>query len=82
MRGYYRESFHAENDHPERGLSTDDVVHGLECKDWTLAREPNYDEIHGNWEYLIRTVDIEGDDLHIKIAVVPETKRIEIITRW
>ncbi len=81
-RGFYRESFHAEKGHPERELSIDDVLYGLDRKDWILARPPNYDDKHQTWEYLIRTVDIEGRELHIKIAVIPTHKRIEIITRW
>jgi hypothetical protein len=58
------------------------VIHGLDHPDWILAQPPNYDEEHGNWEYLIKTVDIEGEELHIKIAAFPSAKRIEVITRW
>ena len=81
-RGYCRESWHAESGHPDRSISIEDVIYGLERRDWTLARPPNYDDEHRNWEYLIRTVDVEGDELHIKIAAFPSEKRIEIITRW
>lgn len=80
-RGYFRESFHAEFNHPERNISADDVIHGLERGDWTLASS-NYDEQHRNYEYLIWTFDFEGDELHIKIAAYPSEKRIEVITRW
>ena len=81
-RGYYRESLHAESGHADRNISIDDVIHGLERTDWTLAKTPDYDEEHRNWEYLIRTVDIEGEELHVKIAAFPDDKRIEVITRW
>ena len=81
-RGYFRESFHAEFEHPERHISIDDVVHGLGREDWTLAKPPDYDAAHGNWEYLIRTQDLEGQELHIKIAVFPRQNRVEVITRW
>ena len=81
-KGYFQEKNHAENDHPERNLSIDDVIHGLERKDWILEREPNYDEEHRGWEYLIKTVDIDGDELHIKLCAHPADKRIDIITRW
>jgi len=81
-KGYFRETKHAESDHPERNLSIDDVIQGLERKDWVLEKRPNYDEEHRKWEYLIKTVDIEGQDLHIKICATPADKRIEIITRW
>jgi hypothetical protein len=81
-KGYFRERLHAENDHPERNISADDVIHGLEREDWTLAMTPDYDEQHRSYEYLIRTVDIEGDKLEIKLAAYPDEKRIEVITRW
>jgi hypothetical protein len=81
-KGYYRESFHAEHEHPERGISADDVFHGLERKDWALVDSPNYDDEHNNWEYLIRTQDLDGNELYIKIAVYPQENRFEVITRW
>jgi hypothetical protein len=81
-KGYVRETPHAENDHPERNLSIDDVIYGLERKDWVLAQAPNYDTEHENWEYLIKTVDVEGCELHIKLAAYPGDKRVAIITRW
>ncbi len=81
-RGYYRESWHAESEHLERHISVDDVIHGLERKDWTIAKPPNYDAEHRSWEYLIKTVDIEGNELHLKIAANPAEKRFEVITRW
>lgn len=81
-KGYYRECAHAEDHHPERHISADDVIHGLEREDWTLNVSPNYDAAHQSYEYLIRTVDIEGDELHIKLAAFPAEKRFEVITRW
>jgi len=81
-KGYFRERLHAENEHPERNISVDDVIHGLEREDWTLAKSPDYDDEHRSWEYLISTVDIEGDKLSIKIAAYPTEKRFEVITRW
>jgi hypothetical protein len=81
-RGYYREAVHAEAGHPERGISIDDVLHGLERDDWVFEKSPNYDSEHHSWEYLVKTVDIEGNELHIKIAAFPDDKRFEIITRW
>lgn len=81
-KGYYRESLHAEKDHPERNISADDVIFGLERSDWRLARKPDYDQEHKSWEYLIATKDIEGDELHIKIAAFPNVRRFEVISRW
>jgi hypothetical protein len=81
-KGYYREHWHAENDHPDRNISPDDVIHGLEREDWVLTKTPDYDPAHESYEYLIRTVDVEGDELHIKLAAFPDEKRFEVITRW
>jgi hypothetical protein len=81
-KGYYRECWHAEHDHVERNISADDVIHGLEREDWILANSPNYDDAHRSWEYLIKTVDIEGDELSIKIAAYPSENRFEVISRW
>jgi hypothetical protein len=81
-RGYLEESEHAEVDHPERNLSIDDILYGLEQPHWTFVKAPDYDCDHGTWEYLIKTTDIEGNDLEIKLAAYPEYKKVRIITRW
>ncbi|SRR5258707_15580286 len=81
-KGYYRERFHAEYEHPERNISADDVLHGLERDDWILAAEPEWNDKFGQWKYLIRTVDIEGEVLHILIGAMPDFNRFEVITRW
>lgn len=81
-KAYYRESFHAEDEHLERHISIDDVLYGLERDAWVFAEPPNFDERHKSWEYLISTTDIEGDQLTIKIAAFPDDKRFEVITRW
>ena|SRR5258708_38578464 len=81
-RGYYTESLHKTNDHPERNISPDDVIHGLERDDWKLCKPPDWDVEHQNWEYLIGTVDIEGDELTVKVGAYPDEKRIRIITAW
>jgi hypothetical protein len=79
---YYRECFHAEHDHPERNISIEDVVYGLERDDWTLERHPEFDQEHNNWKYFIKTVDIEDELLIVLIRAVPEYRRFEVITRW
>lgn len=82
-KSYYRESFHAENDHPERNISADDVLYGLERNDWVIEGTPEWaGNPYNNWKYLIKTVDIEGDELHVLIAARPEYKRFKIISRW
>ena len=75
-RGYYTECLH----HPERNISADDVIHGLERSDWTLITAP---ELHGrSYRYEISTLDVEGDQLTLIVEAHPEEKRIEIITAW
>ena len=81
-KGYYTESLHSANDHPERNISPDYIIHGLERSDWELAKDPNWDDEHASYEYLIRTADIEGEELTIKLAIYPEEKRIKVITAW
>lgn len=81
-KGFIREMPHSEKDRAYRNISDEDVRHGLERKTWTLARIPNYDNDHKSWEYLIKTVDIEGDELHLKIAVYPADNRICVITKY
>jgi hypothetical protein len=77
-RGYYTESLH----HPERNISEDDIIHGVERSDWTLVGNPEWFETFGSYRYQICTVDIEGDELTIIIAGFPDEKRIEFITAW
>jgi hypothetical protein len=80
--GYYRESQHAEKDHPERNISVDDVVHGLEHPDWKFERKPVWDTEHQEWKYYIDTTNIEGDRLVVVLKIMPQYKRFEVITRW
>ena len=81
-RGFVREAWHSETERAHRNISDDDVIFGLERKGWTLARTPDYDADHGNWEYLIKTTDIEGEELHLKVAVYPEEGRLKVVTKF
>lgn len=81
-RGYYAETFHSEIERAYRNISPDDIAHGLDRDDWTLCKKPDFDEEYGTWEYLIKTVDIEGDELHLKITLDHRTKRFEVISKW
>src|SRR5258708_26528307 len=69
-----RESWHSKNDRSYRHITYDDICYGLDysCR---LA-SCHWDEDHRNWEYKIITVDIEGDELTLKIAVSMEMQRI------
>jgi hypothetical protein len=44
------ETFHARFDHLERGLSADDVIHGLE-PDWVFERKPEFNKDEWQWKY-------------------------------
>jgi hypothetical protein len=74
-KGYYSESLH----HPERNISVDDVLHGVERSDWNLV---NVEWRGSFYSYEICTVDIEGDELTIIVWAYPDQKRIELRTAW
>ena len=75
------ETFHARFDHLERGLSIDDVIHGLE-REWSFERSPEFNPKQWQWKYRIATESIEGDPLTIIIAVDTVNRTFEVITRW
>lgn len=79
---WVREAFHSEHERAHRNISNEDVLHGLGRSDWSLAAPPDYDEDHKNWEYKIRTVDIEGVELHLKIAPNPADGTVRVITKF
>src|SRR5258708_7504060 len=74
-KGYYTESLH----HPERNISVDDVIHGVERSDWSLIGNPEWCQYRHTYKYQLSTVDIDGDELTIIIAGYSEGKRIEFI---
>jgi hypothetical protein len=80
--GLYRETFHSEVEVSYRNISDDDIRHGLEQEGWELEGEPEFDPKYGNFKYVIRTVDVEGDELHLVVA--PDTKKgtLKIITKY
>lgn len=75
------ETYHARFDHPERGLSVDDVIHGLE-RDWTFDRKPEFNQDEWQWKYYIATESIDGDEIVIVIAVDAANRSFEVVTRW
>jgi hypothetical protein len=81
-RGFYREAWHSETERASRNISDEDISFGLERKSWTLAKAPDFDADHGTWEYLIKTEDIEGEELHLKIAVYPDEQRFVVVTKF
>jgi hypothetical protein len=81
-KGWIREAFHSEHERAYRNISEQDVLYGLERKDWVLAAPPDYDNDHKNWEYLIKTVNIEGEELHLKIAPNVADGTVRVITKF
>ncbi len=76
-----RETFHARFDHPERGISIDDVVFGLE-QEWKSCRAERFDSKEWQWRYRIETETIDGDPLVLIVAVDSASKSFMVVTRW
>jgi len=81
-KGWVREVPHSEHDRAYRKISNEDVLYGLERSDWVIATDPDYDPTHRNWEYKIKTVDVEGEELVLKIAPNPVDGTIKVITKY
>jgi hypothetical protein len=79
--GHHNETYHARFDHPERGITLDDVIYGLE-REWKYERTPIFNEDEWQWKYRIVTETVEGDELTIIIAVDTANRRFEVLTRW
>ena len=75
------ETFHARFGHVERGITTDDVVHGLE-EDWQFERPPVFNKSFWQWKYYLDTVNVDGEPILIVIAVDTLDRSFEVITRW
>jgi hypothetical protein len=75
------ETFHALFGHTERGLQTNDVIHGLE-RAWTFERPPVFNKQFWQWKYFIDTESVGGDPITIIIAVDTLRREFEVITRW
>ena len=74
------ETFHARYDHPERGLTIDDVIHGLQGP-WTFQRSPEFNNKHWQWKYRLAAKTLEDEDLTIIVAVDTTNRTFEVITR-
>jgi hypothetical protein len=75
------ETFHALFGHLDRGLQTDDVLHGLE-QEWLFDRPPCFNKFHWQWKYYIDTENVDGGRILIVIAVDTSDRSFEVITRW
>ncbi len=81
MYGSVGEAWHSGNDRAYRNVSIDDILYMLD-RPWVLSAEPDWDDKHRNWEYLLAGTDIEGDPLSLKITVNDELLRILVITNF
>lgn len=75
------ETFHALFGHIDRGLQTNDVIHGLE-REWKFERPPFFNPDAWQWKYYIDTESVGGDAITIIIAVDTLRSEFEVITRW
>jgi hypothetical protein len=76
-----QETFHARFDHLERGLSMDDIIHGIKG-DWKFERQPEFNASEWQWKYRIAAKTIDEDPLTIIVAVDTANRTFEVVTRW
>ena len=74
------ETYHALYDHPERGITSDDVIHALEGE-WTIARR-SFNRDEWQWKYEIAGFTIDEDPITIIIAVDTADRHFTVVTRW
>jgi hypothetical protein len=75
------ETYHALYGHVDRGLHTNDVIHGLE-REWAFQRPPAFNKTFWQWKYYLDTESVGGDPILIIIAVDTIRREFEVITRW
>ena len=75
------ETYHALYSHVDRGLQTNDVIHGLE-REWTFERTAVFNKTSWQWKYYLDTESVGGDPIIVIIAVDTLRREFEVITRW
>jgi hypothetical protein len=75
------ETYHALYGHLDRGISTDDVIHGLESE-WDFERQPQFNRNGWQWKYYIATETIDEEPITIIIAVDSWRREFVTVTRW
>ena len=78
--GTVRETWHSKYDRAYRNITMHDIVCGLRYS-WVCTSQ-SWDDEHCSWEYELKTVDVEGDDLTLRITANQELERVEIITKY
>jgi hypothetical protein len=74
------ETYHALYHHPERGITTDDVIHALEGE-WTIARR-SFNRDEWQWKYELDGFTVDEEPITIIIAVNTADKDFTVVTRW
>ena len=80
-KGYVREGWHSEIERAERDISDDDISYGLGRKDWKLKGAPEISKT-GGFKYLIQTVDVDQEELHLLVKPDTETGNLKILTKY
>lgn len=80
-KGYIREGWHSEVEREERNISEDDIRYGLSHKDWIFKKPPEPSKT-GGFKYLIRTVDVEQEELHLLVKPDTRTGNLKILTKY
>ena len=80
-KGFVRESFHSEVERADRNISDEDIRYGLSRRDWTLKGAPEPSKT-GGFKYLIRTVDVEQEELHLLVKPDAKTRNLKILTKY
>jgi hypothetical protein len=82
-KGYYIESFsfHARFDHPERRISIDDVLFGLR-NPWRGCKVDEFNDDEWQWQYLIKTHDVDGNEIVVSIGLDPKNAKFTIVTAF
>lgn len=75
------ETYHALYGHMDRGIVTDDIIHGLESE-WTFERRPQFNRTTWQWKYYIAAETVDGDAITIVIAVDTWRREFVTVTRW
>ena len=75
------ETYHALYGHMDRGIETDDVIHGLESE-WDFERPPQFNRKHWQWKYYIAAETVDGKPITIVIAVDSWRREFVVVTRW
>ena len=75
------ETYHALFGHMDRGIETDDVIHGLESQ-WQFERPPEFNSKHWQWKYYISADTVDGRPITIVIAVDSWRREFRVVTRW